>query len=88
MFELIQIRLCGGVDETDNDDNESSIAVFEFELFLNAPLVVDKETVNSLAWNKQCAISLIMGLSVHPLVKTIQMAHKLELASASGISIP
>lgn len=88
MFELIKIRPRGGVDETDNDTNGSSISVVGFELFLNVPLVVDEETVNSSAWNKNCAISLIMGLSVHPLVQTIELARKLELASASGTSNP
>jgi hypothetical protein len=88
MFELIKIRPRGRVDETDNGNDEPSISVIGFELFLNAPLVVDKETANSSAWNKHCAISLIMGLSVHPFVQTIELAHKLELASAIGKSNP
>jgi hypothetical protein len=85
MFDLIEIRPRGYVDGNTSDE---SVSVVGFELILNAPQDVNKQDVNSSAWNKHCALSLIIGLSVHPLVQTIEISRTLELASVIGKSNP
>ena len=44
--------------------------------------------MESSAWNKQCVLSLIIGLSIQPMVQTIEIAQKLELASITGKTNP
>ncbi|KAL3788137.1 hypothetical protein HJC23_005475 [Cyclotella cryptica] len=83
MFDLIEIRPRGSLDD--------SAPVIGFELLLNAPEVTDdkrRHVADSSALNKQCALSLIMGLSVHPMVQTVEVSPKIELAMAEGASNP
>lgn len=86
MFDLLEIRPRGGIDTS--DEYEESVSVVGFELILNAPQDSDELTELSTARNKQCALSLIIGLSVHPLVQTIEIAQQLELSSVNGKSNP
>ena len=90
MFDLLEVRPRGGVNATDSQDDhdDASMSVIGFELFLHGPQTSDQDILDSSAWNKQCVLSLIMGLSVHPSVQTIEMAQKLELASTDGNSNP
>lgn len=86
MFDLLEIRPRGIIDTS--TENEESVSVLGFELILNAPETTDEETTLSSARNKQCALSLIIGLSVHPNVQTIEIAQQLELSSVKGRSNP
>jgi subtilisin family serine protease len=87
MFDLLEVRPRGSID--DSDEYDESISVVGFELILNSPQgAADEQTIQSSAWNKQCAMSLIIGLSVHPAVQTIEIAQQLELASVEGESNP
>jgi subtilisin family serine protease len=86
MFDLLEIRPRGSMD--DSDEYEESISVVGFEVVLHAPHAADEQVVQSSAWNKQCAMSLLVGLSVHPVVQTIEIAQQLQLAAVKGESNP
>ena len=71
MFEMLQMRPRG---EVVTDDSTS---ISGLELILTA----SSEEEGS-ALNRNCALSLVIGLSVHQSVQTIEVSQKLELATA------
>ena len=61
----------------------------QFEVILHPPSQFMKQAaVQSSAWNKDCALSLLMGLSVHPSVQTIEVSKPIVLASIEGKTNP
>lgn len=88
MFDSLEIRPRGNLDANSSDDYDDLVSVIGFELILNAPKTTEDTSVKSSAWNKQCVLSLIIGLSIHPQVQTIEIAQKLELASIAGKTNP
>ena len=88
MFDSLEIRPRGNLEANTNDNYEELVSVIGFELILHAPKSTDASSVESSAWNKQCVLSLIIGLSIQPMVQTIEIAQKLELASITGKTNP
>ena len=88
MFDLLEIRPRDTDDEVEKDEYDDTVAVRGFELILHAPDDSSEQSVDDSALNKQCVLSLIIGLSVHPFVQTIEIVQKLELASITGKSNP
>lgn len=61
----------------------------QFEVILYPPSQYMKQAaVESSAWNKDCALSLIIGLSVHPYVQTVEVSKPIILASIEGNTNP
>lgn len=61
----------------------------QFEVVLYPPSQYMKQTaVESSAWNKNCALSLLIGLSVHPYVQSVEVSQPIVLASIEGITNP
>jgi subtilisin family serine protease len=83
MFDLLEVRSRGNFhgDEDSEDDDASSVT--GFELILNAPTTGCTTDIVSSAWNKDCIFSLMIGLSVHSSVQTIEISHQIELASTT-----
>ncbi len=53
-----------------------------FDVLLHPPSqFMKRAAVESSAWNKHCALSLLMGLAVHPSVQTAEVGQPVELAS-------
>ena len=88
MFDLLDIRPRDANDEEEKDECDDAVDVRGFELILHAPDVRNAQTIDDSALNKQCVLSLIIGLSVHPFVQTIEIVQNLELASITGKSNP
>ena len=54
----------------------------QFEVILYPPSQYMKQAaVESSAWNKHCAMSLLIGLSVHPYVQSVEVSKPIILAS-------
>ncbi|KAL7536115.1 hypothetical protein ACHAXR_006924, partial [Thalassiosira sp. AJA248-18] len=91
MLDTLEVRTTHQDDNTanSNTDNiqtetDSSIPA-TFELILHPPsqYISKPAAVESSAWNVHCAISLLMGLSVHPLVQSVEVGLEVELATMS-----
>jgi hypothetical protein len=61
----------------------------QFEVVLHPPSQYMKPAaVESSAWNKHCALSLLIGISVHPLVQSVEVSQPIVLASIEGKTNP
>jgi hypothetical protein len=61
----------------------------QFELVLNLPSQFMKQAaIKSSTWNKHCALSLPIGLSVHPSVQSIEVSKPIVLALIEGKTNP
>ena len=61
----------------------------QFEVILYPPSQYMKQAaVESSAWNKHCALSLLIGLSVHPYVQSVEVSKPIILASIEGNTNP
>ena len=73
-------------DDSDEDVESSSTTPSSsvaagFEVILHPPSQFMKNAaVESSAWNKHCVLSLMIGLSIHPYVQTVEVGHQVELA--------
>ena len=60
-----------------------------FEVVLHPPSQFMKQAaVESSAWNKHCALSLLIGISVHPSVQSVEVSQPIVLASIEGKTNP
>jgi hypothetical protein len=60
-----------------------------FEVVLHPPSQFMKQAaVDSSAWNKHCALSLLIGFSVHPSVQSIEVSKPIVMASIEGKTNP
>jgi hypothetical protein len=61
----------------------------QFEVVLHPPSQYMKPAaVESSAWNKHCALSLLIGISVHPSVQSVEVSQPIVLASIEGKTNP
>jgi len=78
MLDTLEVRPRSNV----HVDDEDGADLLEFEVVLHPPSQFMKQAaVDSSAFNKHCALSLLMGLAVHPSVQTVEVGQQIELAS-------
>ena len=82
MLDTLELEV--STPPSNGDEEEESTTLANFELILHPPSQYMKTAaVESSAWNKYCAVSLLIGLSVHPLVSSVEVGVEVELASMS-----
>ena len=84
MLDTLEVRTRteAGNADTDDDEDSSNIALSGFEVMLHPPSQFMKQAaVESSAWNKHCALSLLMGLAIHPSMQTVEVGQSIELHS-------
>ena len=75
MLDTLEVR-------TRKNKDVNNVTSSGFEVLMHPPSQFMKQAaVESSAWNKDCALSLLMGLAVHPSVQTVEVSHTIELAS-------
>ena len=79
MLDTLEVRPRSNVHV---DDDDGAADLLEFEVVLHLPSqFMKRAAVDSSAFNKHCALSLLMGLAVHPSVQTVEVGQRIELAS-------
>ena len=82
----------GQEDNNNEDDDEEESTPLSIELILHSPSQYNpnelsdsssSSVIESSSWNKHCALSLLMGLSTHPSIQTIEVELPIVLASMS-----